>query len=123
MLEAFHGLRIAPTTKALRCQQCEHTFCGTPCGIMDQFISACGEEGAALLIDCRAPYATQQVPLSDPSLALLVANSNVKHSLSGSEYPDRVRQCREACAAMRAAGNAGVKFLRDATLEQLLQVQ
>ena len=43
----------------------------------------------------------------------------MKHKLSGSEYPDRVRQCKDACAAMRAAGHAGVRFLRDATLEQL----
>ena len=57
--------------------------------------------------------------MDDPDVALVVANSNVKHSLSGSEYPDRVRQCQEACAAMRAAGHGGVQFLRDATLEML----
>ena len=123
MLEALYGLDNEPVGKALKCQQCEHTFCNTPCGIMDQFISACGQVGNALLIDCRPPYATEQVPLKDSDLALLVANSNVKHSLSGSEYPDRVRQCKEACAAMRASGHSHVKFLRDATLEQLRQVK
>ena len=40
----------------------------------------------------------------------------------GSEYPDRVRQCKDACAAMRAAGHTGVRFLRDATLEMLASV-
>lgn len=119
MLECLYRLTVDPVTKALRCQQCEHKFCNTPCGIMDQFVSACGQMGNALLIDCRQPYATEQVPLDDPNVALLIANSNVKHSLSGSEYPDRVRQCRDACAAMRAAGHTHVKFLRDATLEQL----
>ena len=90
---------------------------------MDQFVSACGKQGHALLIDCRAPYATEHVPLNDPDLTLLVANSNVKHALSGSEYPDRVRQCQEACTAMRAAGHSKVAFLRDATLEQLRSVK
>lgn len=123
MLEAMYGLNVDPVKKALRCQQCEHNFCATPCGIMDQFVSACGQHGHALLIDCRPPYNTEHVPLEDASLALLVANSNVKHSLSGSEYPDRVRQCKEACAAMRAAGHTHVKFLRDATLEQLRQAK
>jgi galactokinase len=116
MLEAVYGLKADPVDKALRCQKCEHTFCGMPCGIMDQFVSACGHAGHALLIDCRPPYATVQVPLADPNLALLVANSNVKHELSGSEYPDRVRQCKEAAKAM------GVAYLRDATLEKLDRV-
>merc|ERR1740130_210442 len=115
----MYSLQTTPQVKALRCQQCEHKFCAMPCGIMDQFISACGEEGHALLIDCRAPYHTECVPLDDPEIVLVVANTNVKHALSGSEYPDRVRQCKEACAAMRAAGHSQVHFLRDATLEQL----
>lgn len=66
-----------------------------PCGIMDQFVSACGLERHALLIDCRPPYATEHVPLDDPAISVLIANSNVKHALTGSEYPDRVRQCEE----------------------------
>lgn len=40
-------------SKALACQQAEHTHAGVPCGIMDQFVSALGREGHALLIDCR----------------------------------------------------------------------
>ena len=35
-------LQVDPKEKALRCQKCEHTYCDTPCGIMDQMISACG---------------------------------------------------------------------------------
>ena len=53
----------------------------------------------------------EHVPLDDPEVVLLVANTNVKHKLSGSEYPDRVRQCKEACAAMRAMGHAQVSPL------------
>ena len=114
-----YGLAINAKEKALRCQKCEHQYCSTPCGIMDQFISACGVAGHVLLIDCRPPFATQLVPLADPDVTLVVANSNVKHTLSGSEYPDRVRQCQEACAAMRAAGHPQVQFLRDATAAML----
>jgi len=108
LIEAIYQLRVDPKEKALLCQRCEHNFCGTPCGIMDQFISACGRAGHALLIDCRPPFATEHVPLSDPRLALVVANSNVKHTLSGSEYPERVQQCKDACAAMQAAGHPEV---------------
>ncbi|XP_071319579.1 galactokinase isoform X2 [Trachinotus anak] len=69
-------------SKALACQQAEHTHAGVPCGIMDQFVSVLGREGHALLIDCRSLEATA-IPLADPSLVILITNSNVKHSLTG----------------------------------------
>merc|ERR1719499_3034465 len=85
---------------------------------MDQFVSACGEPGSALLIDCRAK--TFQ-PCSLPNgVAIVVANSNVKHELTGSEYPDRVRQCREAVQAIRSSTKSeGMTHLRDSTLDDL----
>ncbi|XP_074016305.1 galactokinase [Numenius arquata] len=98
--------------KALACQKAEHTFAGMPCGIMDQFISVMGKEGHALLIDCRS-LETVLVPLTDASLAVLVTNSNVRHTLTGSEYPTRRRQCEEAAAALSKAS------LRDATMAEL----
>ncbi len=39
--------------KALLCQKAENIFCNSPCGIMDQYVSAAGQAGTALLIDCR----------------------------------------------------------------------
>ncbi|KFZ64757.1 Galactokinase, partial [Antrostomus carolinensis] len=98
--------------KALACQKAEHTFAGMPCGIMDQFISVMGKEGHALLIDCRS-LETILVPLTDASLAILITNSNVRHALTGSEYPTRRRQCEEAAAAL------GKASLRDATMSEL----
>lgn len=53
------------------------------------------------------------VPLDDPSVTFVITNSNVRHTLSGSEYPTRRRQCYEAAAAL------GKKSLRDATLDDL----
>ncbi|XP_040437397.1 galactokinase [Falco naumanni] len=98
--------------KALACQKAEHTFAGMPCGIMDQFVSVMGKEGHALLIDCRS-LETTLVPLTDVSLAVLITNSNVRHTLTGSEYPTRRRQCEEAAAAL------GKASLRDATMAEL----
>ncbi|NXL59963.1 GALK1 Galactokinase, partial [Chordeiles acutipennis] len=98
--------------KALACQKAEHTFAGMPCGIMDQFISVMGKEGHALLIDCRS-LETTLVPLTDASLAILITNSNVRHALTGSEYPTRRWQCEEAAVAL------GKASLRDATMAEL----
>lgn len=112
LMEAAMGKAIDPIEKALLAQKAEHDFAGVPCGIMDQFISALGREGHLLLLDCRTRK-TQLVPMSDPSVALLVINTNVKHELSGGEYAERRAQCEEA------AKNLGVKSLRDVTADQL----
>lgn len=47
------GGDVSKKDKALACQKAEHEYAGMPCGIMDQFISVMGQEGHALLIDCR----------------------------------------------------------------------
>ena len=112
LLEAVTGKTIDPVEKALLAQKAEHDFAGVPCGIMDQFISALGREGHLLLLDCRTRK-TELVPMSDPSVALLIINTNVKHELSGGEYAERRAQCEEAAAKL------GVKSLRDVTAEQL----
>ena len=112
LLEAVTGTTLDPVEKALLCQKAEHDFAGVPCGIMDQFISALGREGHLLLLDCRT-RTTELVPMSDPSVALLIINTNVKHELSGGEYAERRAQCEEA------ARNLGVESLRDVTVVQL----
>lgn len=98
--------------KALACQKAEHTFPGMPCGIMDQFITVMGKKEHALLIDCRSLEASH-VPLRNSEMVFLVINSNVRHELTGSEYPQRRRHCEEAAKIL------GVETLRDASLEQL----
>ena len=112
LVEAASGRQIDPVEKALLCQKAEHEYAFMPCGIMDQFISAMGEEGRAMLLDCRS-FERQSVPLDNPNVVVLVINSNVKHTLSGSEYPER----RSDCA--RAAELLGVELLRDADSEAL----
>lgn len=112
-LESVTGTKASSLqAKALACQKAEHEFANMPCGIMDQFISTMGKKGHALLIDCRSLESTL-VPLSDPSVTFVITNSNVRHTLTGSEYPTRRRQCHEAAKIM------GKKSLRDATLQDL----
>lgn len=76
----------AVAARAQVCQRAEHSFAGVPCGVMDQLIALLGQKGHALLIDCRS-LETSLVPLSDPKLAVLITNSNVRHALGSSEYP------------------------------------
>ena len=98
------------------CQRIENEFVGANCGIMDQFISANGKENHALLLDCRdLSYRLAPIPAN---VALVIANTMVKHSIAGGDYPTRRRESEAACAII-ASHRPGVPFLRDATLEDL----
>jgi len=112
LIETVTGAVIDPVEKALLAQKAEHEFAGVPCGIMDQFISVMGRESRLLLLDCRSRK-TELVPMDDPSIALLIVNTNVKHELSGGEYAQRRSQCEAAAKIL------GVASLRDATAEML----
>lgn len=121
-LEALFAIAgVSKVQKALLCQQAEHEYCNVPCGIMDQFISACGQKDCALLIDCRSKEPTP-VAFTDPNVVVVVSNSNVKHELNGGEYKERVEQCHAAVAALQTKF-PGITHLRDATMEQLDQVK
>lgn len=60
--------------------------------------------------------------MENPDLVVFIANSNVKHKLSDSEYPKRKAACETAVRALTAR-YPEVKSLRDATLAQLEAIQ
>ncbi len=98
------------------CQRAENEFVGANCGIMDQFISANGAEDHALLLDCRdLSFKLAPIPAS---VALVIANTMVKHSVAGGEYSTRRAEVEEACAVI-AQHRPEVRFLRDATVSDL----
>ena len=51
MFELVSGLEIDPVTLALLGQRAENQFVGVNCGILDQYTSAMGKAGCALLLD------------------------------------------------------------------------
>jgi len=112
LLEASADRALDPVEKALLCQRAEHEFAGVPCGIMDQFTSVLAKENHLLLLDCRS-RSTELVPLTDPSISVLIINTNVRHELTGGEYAQRRAQCEAAARAL------SVPALRDATMANL----
>jgi galactokinase len=112
LIEAMTGTTLDLKEKALLCQKAEHEYAGMPCGIMDQFISVMGQADHLMLLDCRSQE-VEQIPMTDPGVAVLIINSNVKHELTGSEYPARRAACESAAQAL------GVPSLRSATLDLL----
>jgi galactokinase len=98
------------------CQRAENEFVGASCGIMDQFISANGQQDHALLLDCRdLSFRLAPIPAN---IALVIANTMVKHSVAGGDYTTRRAEVEAACATI-ARHRPEVRFLRDATVEDL----
>jgi galactokinase len=98
------------------CQRAENEFVGSSCGIMDQFISANGSKDHAMLLDCRdLSFKLAPIP---PDVALVIANTMVKHSVAGGDYTTRRAEVEAACAVI-ASHRPGVNFLRDATVDDL----
>ncbi len=112
LFEAATGIRLEKKHKAYIAQKAEHEYAGVPCGIMDQFASALCLEDHLMLLDCRSA-APEMVPFTNPDIAVMIINSNVKHELTGGEYAERRGQCEQASEQL------GVRALRDATLDQL----
>jgi galactokinase len=112
LLEAMSGRPLDPIEKALLCQQAEHEFAGVPCGIMDQFTSILAEENHAILLDCRS-RTTTSVPMTDPTVTVLIINTNIRHKLAETEYAKRRAGCEAAAKVLN------VPALRDASLKDL----
>ena len=110
------GVTYPGPVLARLCQRAENEFVGANCGIMDQFISANGAENNALLLDCR-DLSFKLVPIP-ANVALVIANTMVKHAIAGGEYTSRRAEVEEA-ATVIGKHRPGVKFLRDATLNDL----
>ena len=110
------GVSYPGPVLARLCQRAENEFVEANCGIMDQFISANGAKDHALLLDCRdLSFKLAPIP---PNVALVIANTMVKHSIAGGDYATRRAESEAACAIINSH-RGGVPFLRDATLEDL----
>ena len=111
-LTELSGEAIDATQAALIGQAAENNFVGCNCGIMDQLISARGQESSALLIDCQ-DLSTRAVSIP-PDWEILIVHSGVKRGLVESEYNQRRAQCESAAAFF------GQPTLRGVGLQELL---
>ncbi len=108
--EQMNGLQLDPVRRALLCQRAENHYVGVSCGILDQFTSSAGEEGCALLLDCRANRGTP-VPMA-AGIQVVICDTRAKRTLATSQYGMRRAQCAEA-ASLLATQMPGVRTLRD----------
>ncbi|HXF63828.1 MAG TPA: galactokinase, partial [Caldilineaceae bacterium] len=111
LTQALSGVEIAQAA-----QRAENHFVGVNCGIMDQFISVLGQEGHALLIDCRS-LEYRLIPFPGQA-ALVIGNTKASRSLAGSAYNERRSQCEAGVARLQTV-LPGIRALRDVSSEQL----
>jgi galactokinase len=98
------------------CRHAENDFVGANVGIMDQFVSCCGAQDHAVMIDCRSlQYTLAPIP---PDVRIVICNSMVKHSVAGGEYNTRRAEIEEGTQILRRH-KPEIKALRDASVEDL----
>ncbi len=95
---------------ALIGQKCENHWVGANTGIMDQLISASGQKGYALKIDCRS-LDLEPVTLPQDTVVVIM-DTMTRHSHTDSGYNERRAECEAAAKHFK------VKALRDITLDQ-----
>ncbi len=117
LLQKLFDFRIPPEDSALLCQQAEHDFGGTQCGIMDQFVSIMGLDGNAIFLDCRT-LDHRQVPFRLREHVLVACDSRVKRELAVSAYNQRRAECEQGARTLNER-IGGIRELRDANLAQL----
>jgi len=111
-LLANSALGVDPVKMAQLCQRAENEFVGMRCGIMDQFVSCCGQTGKALMLDCRSlDYKLLPLP---QNARLVICNTTVKHALAAGKYNIRRAEC-EAGVRHFAQSLPNVRALRDVT--------
>ena len=102
--------RPSPARMAAIAQRGENGYVGVNCGIMDQFASAAGVAGHALLIDCKINQATS-TPMPS-ALSIVVCDTGTPRRVDASDYNTRREEC-ELGARLIGEVEPGVKSLRD----------
>ena len=114
-LNELFDLELSKHDMILISQKAEHNFVGVKCGIMDQYASMFGLKNHALLLDCRT-IESQPYEIDFKDYQLMLINTNVKHSLSDTEYNDRRFACKSISKLL------SLKALRDATEADLEKI-
>lgn len=113
------GLGIDGVKAALYSQEAENNFVGVRCGIMDQFAVSMGRKNHAILLNCST-LEYSYAPLDLGGRKIIITNSNVPHSLAGSEYNLRRQQCEKALSDIRKVRE--ISCLCDMTPDELDEV-
>ncbi len=107
-----------PVEVALIAQKAEHEYAGVHCGIMDQFASANGKAGHAILLDCST-LEKEYIPVDLRGCTLVIADCKKPHSLVESKYNERRKEVETAlCLLQRRIKAESLSEVRPYQLEE-----
>lgn len=93
------GAGTDPLEVALEAQRSEHAI-GTPCGLMDMYVSAAARPDHACLIDCST-NGLRQVPLpASRDAVFIITDTGVRHDLRDGGYAQRRAECEQAASLL-----------------------
>lgn len=118
--QVMGGFTLDPVEMARLGQRAENRFVGVNCGILDQFSSAMGRAGAAVLLDCRT-VSGGSVPIA-PGIAVVICDTKAERHLKGTEYSERRAQCEEGVARLQA-WLPDIQALRDVPLDEFAALE
>jgi galactokinase len=110
-LDAMLGFGLDRVALAKLSQRSENRFVGVNCGIMDQFASLLGRDKRLIRLDCR-DLSYEYVPFEREDLRIVLCDTRVRRSLTGSDYNARRSECEEGVALLQRREPA-IASLRD----------
>lgn len=117
-LASLAGADLPLPELARLCRKAENEFVGVKCGIMDQYAVALSKAGEALLLDCRS-LEYSYIPLKLGACCLMIINSRVERTLSGSAYNRRREECEAAVKKLKQFLERPLKSLREVSLDEI----
>lgn len=109
-LNELCNFKMSRKDLALLGQRAEHDFPGVKCGIMDQYANMMGKENTVILLDCKN-VTHEDIPLNIEGYEIVLINTKVHHSLAGSEYNQRRKECEKGMEILK--NNLGIHSFRD----------
>jgi galactokinase len=101
MFAKLAGIELDRVQLALACQWAENEFIGVKSGIMDQYISALGQDSAALFIDTRSlKYEVVPLGLEELGYKVVAIDSAVPRTLGSTAYNQRRAECEAAATKL-----------------------
>jgi len=119
-VQGLFGFEMDRLDLAKLLQRAENEFVGVACGILDQFSSLFGTDGAVLYLDCRS-LEHDVVPFAGPAPALVICDSVTSRSLADGMYNRRRAECEAAVAHFDRVLDRPIASLRDVEWSEFVE--
>jgi galactokinase len=116
-LNQLFGLKLDNLSLVKLARGAENDFVGVQCGIMDMYINIFGEQGKALLLDCRT-LDHKFYPFETDYVSIVLFDTGISHALASTEYNQRRKECNTGVASIMER-YPNVMSLRDVSIDML----